>query len=229
MLNKCAPETALGAAGPLPRIRLFGEGCLSGASSRAIMIRGSGPGTRRAAHGRKWFWALLPKQKCLVARGRNPAYKIKKSGKLPFIKLPKAWVSPWWQRLPMKNMTFRNWCEIWETGYIRQSIGYPLALFPFPYSCSISPSFCWPFLLIPKECSSACLPVFGRGWALQWIRYGTLKSKAEKIFNGAKRISWFPIINPCTTFLFFFAFSAHLNGWQKNHYSKSPSLDGICL
>ncbi len=31
---------------------------------------------RRAAHGRKWFWVLLPKQKDLVARGRNPA-KIK--------------------------------------------------------------------------------------------------------------------------------------------------------
>ncbi len=27
----------------------------------------------RAAHGRKWFWSLLPKQKGLVARGRNPA------------------------------------------------------------------------------------------------------------------------------------------------------------
>ena len=25
------------------------------------------------AHGRKWFWALLPKQKYLVVPGRNPA------------------------------------------------------------------------------------------------------------------------------------------------------------
>ena len=30
-------------------------------------------GTRRAAHGRKWFSALLPKQKGLVARARKPA------------------------------------------------------------------------------------------------------------------------------------------------------------
>jgi len=63
--------------------RLFGEHCLSGevaldlgTSCAAIMIRGGGPGTRRNAHGQKWFWALLPKQKCLVARGQNPALKF---------------------------------------------------------------------------------------------------------------------------------------------------------
>ncbi len=47
------------------------------------LIRGGGGGTLEslllsklggAAHGRKWFWFLLPKQKGLVARGRNPAY-----------------------------------------------------------------------------------------------------------------------------------------------------------
>ncbi len=49
------PSYALGAAGLLPRIDPFGEHCLSGevalhlrASCAAIMIRGSGPGTRRA-------------------------------------------------------------------------------------------------------------------------------------------------------------------------------------
>ena len=36
---------ALGAAEPEYRIRLFGEGCLSGASSRAILIRDGGGGT----------------------------------------------------------------------------------------------------------------------------------------------------------------------------------------
>ncbi len=48
------PSYALGAAGLLPRIDPFGEHCLSGevalhlrASCAAIMIRGSGPGTRR--------------------------------------------------------------------------------------------------------------------------------------------------------------------------------------
>jgi hypothetical protein len=48
------------------------------------LIRGGGGGTLEslllsklggAAHGRKWFWFLLPKQKVLVTRGRNPAYK----------------------------------------------------------------------------------------------------------------------------------------------------------
>ena len=38
------------------------------------LIRDGGGGIRRTAHGRKWFWFLLPKQKGLVARGRNPAY-----------------------------------------------------------------------------------------------------------------------------------------------------------
>jgi len=36
------------------------------------LIRGEGGGTRRAAHGQKWFWALLPKQKCLVGGGETP-------------------------------------------------------------------------------------------------------------------------------------------------------------
>lgn len=40
------------------------------------MIRGGGPGTRWAAHGHEWFWALLPKKKCLVVWGRLPT-KIK--------------------------------------------------------------------------------------------------------------------------------------------------------
>ena len=32
-----------------------------------------GKGTLRATPGRQWFWVLLPKQKELVVRGRNPA------------------------------------------------------------------------------------------------------------------------------------------------------------
>ncbi len=42
-----------------------------GASCPAIMIRSSGPGTRRDAHRQKWFWVLLPKQKGLVCRGET--------------------------------------------------------------------------------------------------------------------------------------------------------------
>lgn len=30
---------------------------------RSHMIRYCGEGTRRAVHGQKWFWSLLPKQK----------------------------------------------------------------------------------------------------------------------------------------------------------------------
>ena len=66
--------------GRRPESYLSGEDCLSkevalhlGASFRAILIRGGGPGTSRAAHRQEWFWVLLPKQKGLVARGRNPA------------------------------------------------------------------------------------------------------------------------------------------------------------
>jgi len=62
------------ATGPSPRIPPLGECCLSGASSLAILIRGDGPGPPLGSRTRKtWFWSLLPKQKRLVARGRNPA------------------------------------------------------------------------------------------------------------------------------------------------------------
>ncbi len=75
---------AFGCGGAGAPNRLFGEGCLSGASSRAIFILGRGGGTQRAARGRTWFWALLPKQKCLVAPGRNPASN--NSPRDPFLK-----------------------------------------------------------------------------------------------------------------------------------------------
>ena len=61
------------AAEPGYRIRIFGEQCLSGASCAAILFGAGVEFTRRVAHGRKWFWVILPKQKNLVARGRNPA------------------------------------------------------------------------------------------------------------------------------------------------------------
>ena len=61
-----------GAAEPRYRIRLFGEHCLSGASCAAIQFGAGAEFTRRAAHGRKWFWILLPKQKDLrVECGRE--------------------------------------------------------------------------------------------------------------------------------------------------------------
>jgi len=40
------------------------------------LIRGGGSGTRRDAHGQKWFWFLLPKQKGLVGGGETPLLKI---------------------------------------------------------------------------------------------------------------------------------------------------------
>jgi len=66
--------TAFGCGGDEAPNRLFGESCLSAASSLAILIRGVGGGTWKrmvsfstilwkAADGRKWFWSLLPKQK----------------------------------------------------------------------------------------------------------------------------------------------------------------------
>ena len=40
---------------------------------RSPSNRDWGKGTRRATPGRPWFWVLLPKQKGLGVRGRNPA------------------------------------------------------------------------------------------------------------------------------------------------------------
>ena len=57
---------------PVPN-SIGGEDCLSVASSAALTIRDRGTGTQRAAPGRPWFWVLLPKQKDLAVRGRNPA------------------------------------------------------------------------------------------------------------------------------------------------------------
>ena len=62
---------ALGVAEPNRRIRKKGEHCLSVASCAAPEFCGSAQGTRRARHGRKWFWVLLPKQKDLVGGGET--------------------------------------------------------------------------------------------------------------------------------------------------------------
>ena len=40
---------------------------------RSPSNRDCGKGTQRATPGRPWFWVLLPKQKDLGVRGRNPA------------------------------------------------------------------------------------------------------------------------------------------------------------
>ena len=66
-----------GAGEPQYRINLFGEHCLSGASCAAILIRCGGGGTPLgAAHGRKWFWALLPNQSASSRGGPKPRIKI---------------------------------------------------------------------------------------------------------------------------------------------------------
>ena len=44
-------------------------------------------GTRRAAYWSEWFWVLLPKQKYLVVRGRNPAFKQIAEGTLHYRQL----------------------------------------------------------------------------------------------------------------------------------------------
>ena len=49
----------------------FGGPCLSGASWAALHRVGVPP-LPESQPGRQWFWSLLPKQKGLVARGRNP-------------------------------------------------------------------------------------------------------------------------------------------------------------
>ena len=58
---------------PRPANSMWGRGLFERSEFRSPRNRDWGKGTRRAAHGRKWFLVLLPKQKDLVARGRNPA------------------------------------------------------------------------------------------------------------------------------------------------------------
>ena len=55
---------------PKPVLR---RGLFERSEFRSPHSRDWGAGTRRATPGRQWFWVLLPKQKDLVARGRNPA------------------------------------------------------------------------------------------------------------------------------------------------------------
>jgi hypothetical protein len=57
--------TLLSASGP----------CLSLASWSALLRVGDPP-LQSGQTGRQWFWPLLPKQKWLVALGRNPAEKV---------------------------------------------------------------------------------------------------------------------------------------------------------
>ena len=58
---------------PGPETGLGGEDCLSKASSAALEIGTGAKAPPWATPGRQWFWVLLPKQKDLVVRGRNPA------------------------------------------------------------------------------------------------------------------------------------------------------------
>ena len=56
-----------------PENFICGRGLSERSEFRSPDLRDCGTGTRRATPGRQWFWVLLPKQKDLVARGRNPA------------------------------------------------------------------------------------------------------------------------------------------------------------
>ena len=49
----------------------FRRGLFERSEFLSHLIRDGGGGTRRAAHGQKWFWFLLPKQKELVCRGET--------------------------------------------------------------------------------------------------------------------------------------------------------------
>ena len=52
---------------------IWGRGLSERSEFRSPSNRDWGKGTQRATPGRPWFWVLLPKQKDLGARGRNPA------------------------------------------------------------------------------------------------------------------------------------------------------------
>ena len=66
--------------GPVPQILVWERGLSERSEFRSPRNRDRGTGTRRATPGREWFWVLLPKQKDLVVRGRNPACKDKDTG-----------------------------------------------------------------------------------------------------------------------------------------------------
>ncbi len=57
---------------PVPK-PIWGRGLSERSEFRSPNLRDWGKGTRRATPGRQWFWVLLPKQKDLGVRGRNPA------------------------------------------------------------------------------------------------------------------------------------------------------------
>ena len=57
---------------PVPN-PMWGRGLSERSEFRSPNLRHWGKGPRRATPGRPWFWVLLPKQKDLVVRGRNPA------------------------------------------------------------------------------------------------------------------------------------------------------------
>ena len=57
---------------PVPKSS-WGRGLFERSEFRSPNLRDRGKGTRRATPGRPWFWVLLPKQKDLGVRGRNPA------------------------------------------------------------------------------------------------------------------------------------------------------------
>ena len=58
---------------PGPANSMWGRGLSEQSEFRSPHNRDWGKGTRRATPGCEWFWVLLPKQKDLVVRGRNPA------------------------------------------------------------------------------------------------------------------------------------------------------------
>ena len=67
------PQGATGrGCAPVPN-PMWGQGLSEQSEFRSPNLRDRGKGPQRATPGRPWFWVLLPKQKDLVARGRNPA------------------------------------------------------------------------------------------------------------------------------------------------------------
>ena len=68
------PQGACGrGCAPVPN-PIGGRGLFERSEFRSPHLRDWGKGTRRAAPGRPWFWVLLPKQKDLGVRGRNPVH-----------------------------------------------------------------------------------------------------------------------------------------------------------
>jgi len=71
-------DSCVGRGGAGVPNRLFWRGLFERSEFLSHLIRDGGGGTRRTAHGQKWFWFLLPKQKEFVCRGETLHSKFRR-------------------------------------------------------------------------------------------------------------------------------------------------------